>query len=311
VEKALAIALNSLRAGSIEDRAVGAFLGLAIGDALGTTLEFTARDAHPPLTDIVGGGPFDLEPGHWTDDTAMALALADSLLTVGDLDEADLMQRFVDWQENGAYSCTGTCFDIGRTTWEALQRWKITGEPVAGSTDPRRAGNGSLMRLAPVAIRFWRDRNKLANVAARQSLVTHGAPEAAGACVAFADILADAIEGKGRDDALRPREGLWAGKTGPILRGSWRTKQRDEIRSSGYVIHSLEAALWCVGNTNNFRCAVLTAANLGEDADTAAAIAGQLAGAVYGARGIPAEWKKRVAWSDKIIRTGKRLFHPA
>jgi ADP-ribosyl-[dinitrogen reductase] hydrolase len=286
---------------------VGALLGLAVGDAIGTTLEFSARDSHPPLTDMIGGGPFDLEPGQWTDDTAMALALADSLLSVGDLNETDLLRRFVDWQETGAYSCTGACFDIGRTTHEALQHWKDTGNPIAGSTDPRSAGNGSLMRLAPVAIRYCGDRDKLANVAARQSAVTHGAAEAVGACVAFADMLADAIEGKTLEHVLRPRAGRCAGKLGLVLRGSWRSKHRADIRSSGYVVDSLEAAIWSVGNSHDFESAVLLAANLGDDADTVAAITGQLAGAVYGRVGVSGQWIGRLAWSSRIVEMAAQL----
>ena len=115
------------------DRAIGALLGLAAGDAVGTSLEFKTRDSYPPLTDMVGGGPFGLKAGQWTDDTAMALALADSLTVNDGLNEADLMGRFVRWHEQGEYSCTGSCFDIGITTRQALSRWKRTGNPTAGS----------------------------------------------------------------------------------------------------------------------------------------------------------------------------------
>jgi ADP-ribosyl-[dinitrogen reductase] hydrolase len=176
-----------------------------VGDAVGTTLEFRARDTTLPLTDMVGGGPFGLRPGQWTDDTAMALALADSLAIHPDLDEHDLMARFVDWHERGTYSCTGTCFDVGGTTRAALARWRTTGNPVAGSTDPRSAGNGSLMRLAPAAVRHWADRTTLRDVAARQSRTTHAAPEAVDACVAYAELLADAIAGARRSEVMRER----------------------------------------------------------------------------------------------------------
>lgn len=125
--------------GARRDRARGALLGLALGDALGTTLEFKARDTSPPLADMVGGGPFNLQPGQWTDDTAMALALAESLADRGRLDEQDLLARFSDWRDHGTYSCTGTCFDIGLTTAQALALWKQTGEDHCGSTDPAAA----------------------------------------------------------------------------------------------------------------------------------------------------------------------------
>ena len=228
---------------AIADRARGAMLGLAVGDALGTTLEFTQRGSQPRLADMVGGGPFRLAPGQWTDDTAMALALMGSLSADPLLDEADLMRRFVAWHEEGEYSCTGTCFDIGNTVRGALGRFKASGNPIAGSTDPRSAGNGSLMRLAPVAIHHWADRTHLRDVAARQSRTTHGAPEAVDACIAFAEVLADAIEGRPRSQVLRPRDYPYAGRIGVIMAGSWRGKHRDQIASSGYVADSLEAAL--------------------------------------------------------------------
>ena len=290
------------------DRALGAMLGLAVGDAVGTTLEFAARDSHPRLTDMVGGGPFRLEAGYWTDDTSLALALLDSLSANPLLDEGDLMQRFVRWHEEGEYSATGGCFDIGITTRQALARWKQTGNPVAGSTDPGTAGNGSLMRLAPVSIRHWQDRERLRDVAARQSRTTHGAPEAVDACVAYADILGDAIAGKPRSHMMQARAGDYTGAIATIMAGSWRGKRRKEIRSSGYVTHSLEAALWCVGRTASFEEAVLLAANLAEDADTTAAITGQLAGALYGASGIPERWRRKLAWEDRITRMAVHLF---
>ena len=291
---------------AIHDRASGTFLGLAVGDAVGTTLEFRARDTYPHMTDMIGGGPFKLAPGEWTDDTAMALALADSLVHSfpGDFEhnhfEHDLLRRFVDWWENGTYSCTGRCFDIGLTTRQALMRWQAIQEPHCGSTDPRTAGNGSLMRLAPVALRFWGDRTMLAEVARRQSMTTHAAPEAVDACVAFVDILADAIEGQSKVDVFRPRYENYAGVIGSIVAGNWRNKARFAIRSSGYVAHSLEAALWCTDRASNFQDAVLTAANLGEDADTTAAITGQLAGAIFGASGIPEHWLAKLAWRNRI-----------
>ena len=180
-------------------------MGLAIGDAVGTTLEFSARDDfRPRQNDMIGGGPFKLKAGEWTDDTAMALALADSLIACDGIDEADLLRRFCLWWHTGKYSCTGTCFDIGTTTAAALRRWEATGDIRAGSTDPRTAGNGSLMRLAPVVVRFHNDRERLIEAAERQSNTTHGAREAVDACMAFAEILADVINGSPQAALLRP-----------------------------------------------------------------------------------------------------------
>ena len=293
---------------SVRDRALGAFLGLAVGDAVGTTLEFCHRDAQPRQEDMVGGGSFHLPAGSWTDDTAMALALADSLAATETLDCRDLMDRFARWWRDGDYSCSGHCFDIGNTTREALDRYLQTRDPFAGSTDPGSAGNGSLMRLSPVALRFWNNRPRLAATAAEQSRTTHGAEEAVDACRAFVELLADAIAGSPRADVLTPRPFAGAEAITRIMAGSWRGRPRTGIHSSGYVVHTLEAAVWSVARTGNFRNAVLLAANLADDTDTVAAVTGQLAGALYGLSGIPDGWLERLAWKDRLLEAARRLL---
>ena len=155
----------------------------------GTSVEFSERDSVPRVTDLAGGGPFGLAPGQWTDDTSMALCLAESLLERRGLDVRDLMERFCRWRDLGYNSVTGACFDIGVTTDAALRSFRTTGEPLSGSTDPDDAGNGSLMRLSPVAIRWWRDRPKAVEAARLQSRTTHGAVQAVEACALFAEIL--------------------------------------------------------------------------------------------------------------------------
>ena len=298
----------STSADGIRDRAIGALLGLAVGDAVGTTLEFKLRDTYPLLTDMVGGGPFDLKPGQWTDDTAMALALADSLAACGGLDEQDLLSRFSEWWRKGTYSCTGSCFDIGGTTAQAIRRWEQTKADHCGSTDPNSAGNGSLMRLSPVAIRYHGDRPALRDAAARQSRTTHAAAEAVDACVVYAEMIADAIEGRPRSEVLASHVGPWSGAIGPIAKGSWRGKPRGDVSASGYVAHAMEAALWSVGRAPRFERAVLHAANLGQDADTTAAIAGQLAGALGGQSAIPDAWLSRLAWRDRLTAAAQGLL---
>lgn len=298
----------STNANAIRSRAIGALVGLGVGDAVGTTLEFTRRDSYPRLTDMIGGGPFRLKPGEWTDDTAMALALADSLAERGKLDPADLMDRFAAWWREGRYSCTGTCFDIGITTRSALSRFEQNGEPFAGSESPDAAGNGSLMRLSPVAIRYWNHEEALRSAAQDQSRTTHAAPSTIHACAAFADVLADAIAGSPGSVVFRDRgEGL-VSPIAEIMNGSWRGKPRSEIKASGYVAHTLEAAIWSVARTTDFRSAILSAANLGDDAETTAAVAGQLAGALYGLDGIPEDWLSRVAWRDRMKSWAATLF---
>jgi len=198
-----------------KDRALGALLGLAVGDALGTTLEFSARDSGPPLTDMIGGGPFQLPAGVWTDDTSMALALAESLGGRRSLDPADLMNRFVNWWRCGVYSPTGECFDIGITTRTALAQFEHDGNPIAGSRHTGSAGNGSLMRLAPVAIWGVMQGEQLTREAARlQSATTHGAPQCLDACEGYALILRAAI-----GIAIR----------GGVASGTWHWKRPDRF----------------------------------------------------------------------------------
>jgi ADP-ribosyl-[dinitrogen reductase] hydrolase len=293
------------------DRAVGALLGLAVGDALGTTLEFSRRDTHAEVTDLVGGGPFGLRPGEWTDDTAMALCLADSLLAAPRLDPADLMRRFVAWRDRGHNSCTGDCFDIGHATAVALRRFGETGDPYAGSTDPRSAGNGCIMRLAPVAIR-WHGAPEIAlRIAADQARTTHGTPECIDASAMFAEILCDAIGTGDKVRALSPRPAAATPALAAVGRGDWWGKERDRIDSSGWVTATLEAALWSVSRTASFEQAVILAANLADDADTVAAVTGQIAGALYGAAAIPARWLDRLAWRDDIAGRAGALFDAA
>ena len=256
---------------------------------------------------MVGGGPFRLKAGEWTDDTSMALALGYLASRKGGLDERDLMERFCAWAEQGEYSHNGRCFDIGMTVSGALDRFRQTGDPVAGSTDPQSAGNGSLMRLAPVPILFAFDPERRADVSRRQSATTHGAAEAVEACAAYADLVAEAIQGSSKAQVLTPREGWSPEKVARAMRMETLGWERHKVRGSGYVIHSLEAALWAVGNAQDFREAVLLAANLGEDADTTAAIAGQLAGALWGASGIPEDWLGHLAWRDRITDLADRL----
>lgn len=293
--------------GSLADRAVGSLLGLAVGDALGTTLEFSDRDTRPHHTEMMGGGPFRLEPGNWTDDTSMALALADSLVTCGKLDAADLMARFVRWWKHGEYACTGECFDIGNTTHLSLERFIKTGNPYAGPIHEQSAGNGSLMRIAPVAIYASQDEQLAVEYAREQSRTTHGAPVAVEACALFTLLLREAIEG-GSNDVLKRRP--WKGHDAirSIAAGEWKTKSRNEISSSGYVVATLEAALWCVDQTKSFEEALVLAVNLADDADTVGAVTGQFAGALYGASSIPSRWLQPLAWLERIEATALDLL---
>ena len=290
------------------DRYLGALLGLAVGDAVGTTVEFKSRGAFPPVTDMVGGGPFGLKPGQWTDDTSMALCLATSLLERNGFDARDQMERYCRWLDQGYLSSTGRCFDIGITVRDALQQFKQTGEPFAGSTHPRKAGNGSIMRLAPVVMFFHRNREAALHYAALSSMTTHATTECVDACRLMASMLLRGFEGASKEEVLLG-DGSFIGapRIEAIARGDWREKPEQQISGSGYVVQSLEAAAWSVWATDSFEAAILRAVNLGDDADTTAAVAGQIAGAVYGKQGIPASWLGRLALRDLIEGLAVRL----
>ena len=295
----------------------GCMVGLAVGDAVGTTVEFRPRDSFPPVTDMVGGGPFGLNPGEWTDDTSMALCLADSLVVSDGFDAVDQMDRYVRWMTEGYLSSNGSCFDIGNTVREALRCYQEEGEPMAGSTDPQSAGNGSLMRVAPVPLFFAADAGLAIHMSGESSRTTHGAMTCVDACRYFGSLIVGAVGGTAKETLLStrysPAAGLWEGKPlcaeiDQIAAGSFKVKERGEISGSGYVVESLEAALWAFHRSDTFRDGCLLAVNLGDDADTTGAIYGQIAGAYYGIEGIPEEWRQRIAEAELILRLADRLW---
>jgi ADP-ribosylglycohydrolase len=296
-------------------QAKGSLLGLALGDALGTTLEFKTKDSYQPLTDMVGGGPFRLEAGQWTDDTSMALCLAESLLAVGEHNAEDQMQRYIRWRDLGENSVTGTCFDIGNTVSSAINKYLASGNANAGSCEPHTAGNGSLMRFAPVAIFFSPVKNvslkELLNNAKESSIVTHAEKRTVEGCQIMAWLMYSIFNGEERKSTLF--NGLsnafsdLSSDMERIVSGSFLNKNRDQIKGTGFVVDSLEAALWCFANSDNFEEGALLAANLGDDADTTAAIYGQLAGAFYGIEQLPEHWLRKLAWRDKLEQTAEFL----
>jgi len=300
------------------ERYRGCLLGLAIGDAVGTTLEFKPPGSFEPITDMVGGGPFGLAPGEWTDDTSMALCLAASLIKRGGFDARDQMQRYIKWWREGYMSSTGRCFDVGITVSNALRRFEQTSNPFSGSTDPNTAGNGSLMRLAPVPLFFANNPIEAIERSGESSRTTHGAQTAVDACRYFAGLLVGAINGVDKEALLSPGycpvPGYWDKHPlhpaiAVVANGSFKIKEPPEIRGTGYVVESLEAALWAFHRTNSFREAVLLAVNLGDDADTTGAICGQLAGAYYGLSGISEAWRTMVCKADLILSLADQLFN--
>ena len=300
-----------------QERYQGCLMGLAAGDAVGTVAEFKPRGSFPPVTDMTGGGTWGLEPGQWTDDTSMALCLAESLIKCGGFDAGDQMSRYVRWWTEGYLSSTGKCFDIGNATCDALSRYRDTGEAFAGSTDRYSAGNGSLMRLAPAPLFFASDPERAIRMSGDSSRTTHGATTCVDACRYFGGLLVGAVQGVDKETLLSSRyspvAGLWereslCAEIDEIAAGSFKRKEPPEIVGSGYVVKSLEAALWAFYHSTDFRDGCLEAVNLGDDADTTAAIYGQIAGAYYGVDGIPAEWRERVAMGELIIELADGLW---
>jgi ADP-ribosyl-[dinitrogen reductase] hydrolase len=286
----------------------GCLLGLAVGDALGTALEFSPPGTFTPLADLIGGGPFHLKRGQWTDDTSMALCLATSLIERRGFDPIDQLERYVRWWREGYLSSTGTCFDIGGTVRSALTRFLQTREPYPGSTDPHMAGNGSIMRLAPVVLYYAQQPEQAIHFSVESSRITHGAAEAIDACRYFASLMLAALNGKSKEEVLRHKNAPFAPKIAAIAAGSFKRKQPPEIRGTGYVVDSLEATLWAFYHSRDFREGALLAVNLGDDADTTGAVYGQLAGAFYGEENIPAAWRDTIAQRELIVELAEKLF---
>ena len=292
-------------------------MGLAVGDAVGTAVEFKPRGSFEPVADMVGGGPFQLDPGDWTDDTSMALCLAESLTGRRDFDPNDQMKRYLRWWKFGHLSSNGRCFDIGNTVRGALRRYKQTGDPFSGSTDPRSAGNGSIMRLAPVPMYYRKDAPKAIHLSGESSKTTHGALTCIDACRYMASLIVGALRGESKDVLLSgsysPTPFVWeetplCQEISEIANGSFKTKKSEDVKGSGYVVESLEAALWAFNNSSSFDEGCLLAVNLGDDADTTGAVYGQIAGAFYGCSEIRSDWRERIARRDVVEKFARLLY---
>ncbi len=295
----------------------GSILGLATGDAIGTTVEFQPPGSFQPVTDMIGGGVFQLEPGQWTDDTSMALCLAESLIQCQGFNLVDQLTRYCRWYRDGYFSCKDHCFDIGHTTRTALHAFELSGQPDA-PTDPYTAGNGSLMRLAPVPLFYSRQIEDAIYFSAQSSITTHAAPNAIDACRYYASLIVGAIDGQNKANLLADtyladywRSESLSAEIEQVRLGSFKTKQPPQIVGSGYVVESLEAALWAFEHSDSFEQGTLMAVNLGDDADTTGAIYGQLAGAYYGEIGIPVHWREQLAFKQQIETMADQLYHLA
>jgi ADP-ribosylglycohydrolase len=286
--------------------------GLAVGDALGVPVEFRRRGSFH-VTDMQGYGSHNQPPGTWSDDTSLALCLADSLSRGFDL--GDIARNFVRWHDEAAFTAHGQVFDIGISTGKAIARLKAGIAPEeAGCTGVNENGNGSLMRIAPLvfclAEKLEAERFRLTKAV---SSITHAHEWSVAACFIFLEYLRELSGGLGKLGAYANlkanfRDGSpfigadTLDRFARILRGDIRALPESAIRSGGFVIDTLEAAFWCFLTTDSYREAVLKAVNLGDDTDTTAAVTGALAGLCYGLEGIPADWLKTLAASGDIRR---------
>jgi ADP-ribosylglycohydrolase len=299
------------------ERYRGCLLGLAAGDAVGTTLEFNSPGTFEPMKDMVGGGPFRLKPGQWTDDTSIALCLAESLIECKGFDPVDQLKRYVRWYREGHLSSTGKCFDIGGTIRSALTKFEKTHDPYCGTMDPQSAGNGSIMRLGPVPLFFAKNPIEAIEKSGESSKTTHGTLTAVDACRYLGALISGAVNGVSKEELLSnhysPVEGYWrkkplAEEIDEIASGSFKRKNPPEIKGTGYVVKSLEAALWAFHRSETFKDGCLMAVNLGDDADTTGAVYGQLAGAFYGEKCIPESWRSKLAHRDLIGSYANQLL---
>ena len=292
----------------MEDRIIGSLVGLACGDAVGTTLEFETRGSFEPIQDMVGGGPFNLEKGQWTDDTSMALCLAHSLLHKNAFDPTDQMNRYCNWYNYGYMSSNGECFDIGMTVSDALRKYLETKNPFSGSIDKFSSGNGSIMRLAPIPIYYFEDIDACIKYAGESSRTTHGSLLCIESCKLFSYLIHKAFNSNGKNEIFEAIPGNYCAELHPVSEFSFKTMDYMELTGSGYVIESLISALWCFYHGESFKDSILLAANIGNDADTTAAICGQIAGAYYGYSEIPKEWRESITMAGEIKQLALDLY---
>jgi ADP-ribosyl-[dinitrogen reductase] hydrolase len=258
---------------TLKDRYLGSLIGLAIGDALGAPVEFKARGSFAPVIKMQAGGPFDLKRGQWTDDTSLALCLASSLVEKNGFDPYDQIERYLKWFRHGYMSCTGNCFDIGNTTKAALLRYEDNKDIYAGSVDDP-ATNGSLMRLAPIALFYFKNLSDTIKYAGLSSKVTHAPINCITACEDLALYIHRALLGEDKKSIFKDTRIDF-------------NKSYEDISGKGDAQLCLEGAMWCFYHSQSFEEGVKLAVNLGDDTDTTGAVFGQLAGAFYGVKALP------------------------
>jgi ADP-ribosylglycohydrolase/protein-tyrosine phosphatase len=302
---------------SLRDRFQGAMTGLAIGDALAAATQFRRRGSFSAVGDLLGGGPYDLPRGAWSDDTAMALCVAESLVERGAFDSRDLLERLVRWQSEGHLSATGQCVGITSTVARALamSQWR-RGAP-AGSHDPAQRDPEALSRIAPAVLYAFHDEAQAVDIAAESARMTCQSPVVIDACRLLAAMLHAALRGEPRARVLVPSQTVFA--TQP-LKHEVATIAMAAPKSGAFegkdpagadVLGALRAARWALATTTSFRDGALAAVNLGGHSDVIGAVYGQLAGAFYGAQGIPAHWRTALVRQELVAGLADRMLADA
>jgi ADP-ribosylglycohydrolase len=298
---------------TLRERFQGALMGLAVGDALAAHTQFRKPGTFPVIGDLLGGGPFDLPRGAWTDDTAMALLLAESLLESEGFDAQDQVQRYFRWQREGYGSATGQCVGISANVARSLATALYKRQPFSGSHDPEQLDKDPLSRVAPAVMYFFAD--PVASVArpAEAARVTVQAPMVLDCVRLLAAMLRQALAGRDKAAVLKPPRETWMTPgTRPevlaVYEGSYTRRMPPEIASNGHVVAALEAALWAFYRGETFREGALLAANLGWDSDVVTATYGQLAGAYHGVSAIPGIWRNSLMKQELVIETADRLL---
>jgi ADP-ribosylglycohydrolase/protein-tyrosine phosphatase len=303
----------------LRSRFLGALVGLAAGDALAVATQSLEPGSFTPVTDPVGGGRFDLPAGAWSDDTAMALCLADSLVACGGFDTRDQIERYVRWQHEGYLSATGRCVGMTPGAAHALAAAQWRRQVFPGSHEPTHLDPEPLSRIAPAVMLAFARVEEAVHLAGDAARVTSQAPAVVEVCRVFAAMLHAALSGRPKDEVLAPRRGLAdleeaAGlrpRIRSLLRGRYRRKSPGQIHTGHTITQALEAALWAFDRTVTFRDGALLAANLGERSDVVTAVYGQLAGAYYAVEGIPPAWRASLARLDLIEALAHQLFRAA
>ena len=305
-----------------KEKVVGGLVGVCVGDALGVPVEFVSRDKLKlnPIKDMVGYGTYNQPPGTWSDDSSLTLCLAESLCKGFNIH--DIADKFIKWLFEGYWTPYDETFDVGNTTYIAISRLKSGIDPLdAGPKDEFSNGNGSLMRILPLSFYVEKmNKEEQFEISHKVSRLTHGHLRSQMACGIYIQIAVNLLKGNSPEVAYEKAKEISLDyySSEPylhelrhfdrILKSDIRKLPLDLIKSTGYVIDTLEAALWSFLNSKTFRDAVLTAVNLGGDTDTIGAVAGGLAGIYYGYSAIPESWVKKIARIDEIIELSERLF---